>query len=47
MKYIEDKNEWNDLMETSKHKLVVVDFTASWYVLIDSSDFFVPIRLVS
>ena len=30
MKYIEDMNEWDALMETSKDKLVVVDFTASW-----------------
>jgi len=30
VKYIEDMSEWAALMETSKSKLVVVDFTASW-----------------
>ena len=28
--YIESKEEWDALMEESKSKLVVVDFTASW-----------------
>jgi thiol:disulfide interchange protein len=30
VKYIESKEEWDALMEESKSKLVVVDFTASW-----------------
>lgn len=30
VKYINDMAEWNALMETSKSKLVVVDFTATW-----------------
>ncbi|KAL7488969.1 hypothetical protein ACHAW6_014550 [Cyclotella cf. meneghiniana] len=30
VKYIESEGEWMELMETSKEKLVVVDFTASW-----------------
>ena len=30
MKYIENMDEFNKLLETSKTKLVVVDFTASW-----------------
>ncbi|KAL3804085.1 hypothetical protein HJC23_006476 [Cyclotella cryptica] len=36
VKYIESEGEWMELMETSKEKLVVVDFTAScegWSVL--------------
>lgn len=32
VKYIESEGEWMALMEQSKEKLVVVDFTASWYV---------------
>ena len=32
VKYIESKEEWDALMEESKSKLVVVDFTASWWV---------------
>jgi hypothetical protein len=30
MKSIKDMAEWEALMETSKTKLVVVDFTATW-----------------
>ena len=30
MKFIETQDEWSALMEESKSKLVVVDFTASW-----------------
>mmetsp|Transcript_21362 Transcript_21362/g.39914 ORF Transcript_21362/g.39914 Transcript_21362/m.39914 type:complete len:106 (-) Transcript_21362:121-438(-) len=30
VKYIESQEEWSDLMEKSKTKLVVIDFTASW-----------------
>ena len=30
MKFIESQEEWSALMEESKSKLVVVDFTASW-----------------
>mmetsp|Transcript_69995 Transcript_69995/g.196160 ORF Transcript_69995/g.196160 Transcript_69995/m.196160 type:complete len:105 (-) Transcript_69995:369-683(-) len=30
MKYIKNMDEWKTLLETSKSKLVVVDFTASW-----------------
>mmetsp|Transcript_9996 Transcript_9996/g.15979 ORF Transcript_9996/g.15979 Transcript_9996/m.15979 type:complete len:105 (-) Transcript_9996:286-600(-) len=30
MKFINNMSEFNALMETSKTKLVVVDFTASW-----------------
>eukprot|EP00980_Cylindrotheca_fusiformis_P004900 scaffold1041_cov121-Cylindrotheca_fusiformis.AAC.5 len=30
VRYIEDMEQWNALMETSKTKPVVVDFTASW-----------------
>jgi thiol:disulfide interchange protein len=30
VRYIEDMAQWNELMETSKTKTVVVDFTASW-----------------
>ena len=33
MKMIPSMTEWGYLMETSKEKLVVVDFTASWYVM--------------
>jgi len=32
VKYVKDMEEWRALMETSKTKLVVVDFTASWFV---------------
>ena len=32
VRYITELDEWNTLMETSNSKLVVVDFTASWYV---------------
>ena len=32
LRFIEDITQWNELMELSKTKLVVVDFTASWYV---------------
>jgi len=32
MRFIENKEQWDALMEESKTKLVVVDFTASWYV---------------
>lgn len=30
MKYIKNMDEYRTLLETSKTKLVVVDFTASW-----------------
>jgi thiol:disulfide interchange protein len=30
VKYVESDGEWMELMEQSKEKLVVVDFTASW-----------------
>ncbi|KAL3766184.1 hypothetical protein ACHAWO_013162 [Cyclotella atomus] len=30
VKYVESEGEWMALMEQSKEKLVVVDFTASW-----------------
>lgn len=30
VRFIADMNEWNALMETSKSKAVIVDFTASW-----------------
>ena len=30
VRYIGDMEEWNALMETSKSKAVIVDFTASW-----------------
>mmetsp|Transcript_6070 Transcript_6070/g.9303 ORF Transcript_6070/g.9303 Transcript_6070/m.9303 type:complete len:106 (+) Transcript_6070:93-410(+) len=30
VRYITKMDDWNALMETSKSKLVVVDFTASW-----------------
>jgi thiol:disulfide interchange protein len=30
MKYINSEGEWMELMEESKTKLVVVDFTATW-----------------
>ncbi|KAL7471698.1 hypothetical protein ACHAXS_011996 [Conticribra weissflogii] len=30
MKYISNMQEWTELMESSKEKLVVVDFTATW-----------------
>lgn len=30
VKFIESEGEWMELMEKSKEKLVVVDFTASW-----------------
>lgn len=30
VKFIESEGEWMALMESSKEKLVVVDFTASW-----------------
>mmetsp|Transcript_30473 Transcript_30473/g.66984 ORF Transcript_30473/g.66984 Transcript_30473/m.66984 type:complete len:105 (+) Transcript_30473:98-412(+) len=30
MRFIENKEQWDALMEESKTKLVVVDFTASW-----------------
>ena len=39
MKYIKDMGEWNALMETSKTKLVVVDFTASWWYVLDGYKF--------
>lgn len=30
VKHVETMEEWNALMETSKTKLVVIDFTATW-----------------
>ena len=30
VKYIKDMTEFNAMLETSKSKLVVVDFTATW-----------------
>ncbi|KAL3810906.1 hypothetical protein ACHAXA_008756 [Cyclostephanos tholiformis] len=30
VKFVESEGEWMELMEQSKEKLVVVDFTASW-----------------
>ena len=33
VRFIEDMTQWNELMELSKSKLVLVDFTATWYVL--------------
>ena len=30
VKYVESEGEWAELMEQSKGKLLVVDFTASW-----------------
>lgn len=30
VKFVESEGEWKELMEQSKEKLVVVDFTASW-----------------
>ncbi|KAL7543419.1 hypothetical protein ACHAXR_012714 [Thalassiosira sp. AJA248-18] len=30
VKFVESEGEWAELMEQSKTKLVVVDFTASW-----------------
>jgi thiol:disulfide interchange protein len=32
VKSIKSMSEWGTLMETSKEKLVVVDFTATWCV---------------
>ena len=34
VRFIEDMTQWNDLMELSKTKVVLVDFTASWYVIL-------------
>ena len=34
VKYVESDGEWMELMEQSKEKLVVVDFTASWWVVV-------------
>lgn len=30
VKHVESEGEWAELMEQSKEKLVVVDFTATW-----------------
>ena len=32
--HVGSMKEWGTLMETSKEKLVVVDFTATWCVII-------------
>lgn len=34
VRYIANVEEWDALMEVSKTKLVVADFTATWYVLV-------------
>ena len=39
MKYLTSMDEYNTILETSKSKLVVIDFTASWYVLKDGDHF--------
>ena len=36
VKMIESMDEFNSMLELSKEKLVVVDFTASWYVVLCS-----------
>jgi len=38
VKEIGNEEEWADLMEQSMEKLVVVDFTASWWVLLIVAD---------
>ena len=40
VKYIKNMDEFNAMLETSKSKLVVVDFTATWcgYVGSDLTD---------
>mmetsp|Transcript_18976 Transcript_18976/g.38460 ORF Transcript_18976/g.38460 Transcript_18976/m.38460 type:complete len:107 (-) Transcript_18976:554-874(-) len=30
VKFVETEDEWNALMEESKSRLIVIDFTASW-----------------